>query len=581
MRSISALIAFLATGTLAAAGAAPGTSAAPDFAPAWYERHKVHLHTRLGVGHYEPSLPAAMLARELGAAVMVRHVKSAAASVVLGGPDSILLPMVSDARAADVRLVAYYWLPTDDDFLRDHPDLVCLDASANEAAHKRRGTNIDVTAPTYLQHAGARLALLQDEGADGFYIDWRHLPPRGCFGTQLERSFRAMHPEFANLSTDDPAFWRHFQPYQAQRMAKALDHLAAPFRGDASFAPINSVTSVPALMSKEMRFDMARVAIPKTEYNSAIKPGVNGKLFLRHDDLAAIAPADATRMAMGFRFLGELAGVPPHVWIHGQDTGERITRSIGAVIAHGAIANLDVAEERLLGEVDDALNDAIKQAFALGDRAGQALNGLEPQASVAILVSEDARDKRSLRDAWEEVVGPATYAFERLLAHAVPTTVVDDRIMTEGYLGAFDVILVPNPDELTPEQRRNLERFPETRAQAISGMVEDEQLREVITEVKDAQHVRVEGLPQGAHAVLWSDERDERHLLAVVDDFTDTAVKGKASPLPHSDFSTVRIQFSNSDEPACGEDLLTGTVGTPGSLPIFQNWALIELRPCN
>ncbi|MBO1351625.1 MAG: hypothetical protein EBE86_031575 [Hormoscilla sp. GUM202] len=162
------------------------------------------------------------------------------------------------------------------------------------------------------------------------------------------------------------------------------------------------------------------------------------------------------------------------------------------------------------------------------------LSQSRPVRWAAVHYSERSRDRRGvdLVAAWRQVLWPLTGAFQVLVRDRVPVGVVDDYQLQKGQLDGYKLLFLPNPDELTTAQRREVDRF-----QAKGGIVIENDprwtwsqpgktgkaiaaFRQVYSEYRDTGPVRVTGGPEKMHAVAFQNPDKNRLMVAITNDFT-------------------------------------------------------------
>lgn len=248
--------------------------------PEWFEANRVQGHTRLHIHPWlkeEEFAEAAAGFRALGAGAFGRHVKSGdedpwwPTSVPLatdGRPlsdrdriidgelvargRSVAQEVIDEAHAEGLSIVTYYWHMTEKTFEDFEPHWVCKDEEGNPIDGPR-GIHLDITGP-YREVVLKRLLELAEMGADGFFFDYRHLPPRGAWDSALEDAWKAETGEEAAPPPDDAdRLYRQFLDFKAKQIEETFAYWRDEVKaGHPEVVFVISVTTVPALTDREM-----------------------------------------------------------------------------------------------------------------------------------------------------------------------------------------------------------------------------------------------------------------------------------------------------------------------------------------
>lgn len=484
-RRLLATVGALAGGAVTAWYATGGADPDPDLAPpaprlgrppiiapphdaSWLSDERVHAFTRLGPRTVDTGVfaRAGAEAARLGARVLVRHVKSNREPIL---SDAAVSAMVAEAHRAGVRLVAYYWLATDEAFGAAHPGQLCRTSSGDRAMQGNgrslgRGQYLDLSGP-YGQVVEDDLVRLAGLGVDGFYFDETHWPAEGCFGTGLERDFR-LASRAAGLGRDyPPGESTSLLAFQAERLKDLFERWkAAVQRESPHVAFVVSCTFLPSLADQRTPSGLAALSdAPKSEFRSALARSADIGAFDKPYDV--VPPPDRARMAAGYLTLRDAAdGRPPHIWGPGFPDGAHARAFVGAVTGFGGIAAMDIPEGNLSADADPGgptNRQALRSAFELGRDISGALRRTIPLRWAAIHFSERTRDARSGRPdlVWSEVLWPTVGALMTLAAHGVPVGFVTDAQLAEGRLDGYGLLVIPNESELDARQRQTVETF--------------------------------------------------------------------------------------------------------------------------
>ncbi len=547
---IAALVCVVAAALLVQVNGNDAPTATGPSVPQWYAANRVHGHTRLQFNRYpmtaEHFTQTSREARALGAHVLVRHIKSSTETPAWLSESTSeaeqrersapLRELFAIAGKEGLHTIAYYWHISDAQSAEKHPDWVCRDAQGNPQMH-RRGAYLDITGP---HRNDVARALLQAAaaGAEGFYFDHRHLPAGPCLGTRLESAYREKYGKAPPRRRDSPDYlrWRQFR---ATEMAATFhfwgDQLHAQFPDTVTLI---SATSIPALTLPDMTTDLVSQAPAKTEFRKALTASLTGRVFEKNRDFAV--PDKDIRLAAGWAVLRDASGgLPPHVWAPAFPDEAHALGFAASVVTHGGIANLDIADELLVGKPVPAgktPEGALRAAFAFGDRVSPTLAGSRALRWAAVHFSEQSRDRRwpDTRKQWAEVLWPFIGAYGALLRQGVPVHVVNDRQLAAGQLDDYQVLVLTNPDELDAGQRAAVEAFARRGGTLIenspkwqwhlktsTAKAQADFLDRVRPLLKQAP-IRLTGGPTGLHAVAYRKSAAGRNelLVALTPDFS-------------------------------------------------------------
>jgi len=186
----------------------------------------------------------------------------------------------------------------------------------------------------------------------------------------------------------------------------------------------------------------------------------------------------------------------------------------------------------------------------------------------------------------------------------VPVGVVDDYQLQKGELDGYKLLFLPNPDELTIDQRREVDRFqakggiviendprwtwsqPGETGQAIAAF------RQVYSEYRDTAPVRVTGGPEKMHAVAFQNPDKNRLMVAITNDFTwiqfrKNIGKGKQSlKSPPPQIRDVEVEIKANRPPQRVVEVITGQILQPEAirggykvrLPEFSPMAMLAIE---
>lgn len=605
--------------------------------PDWFTETRIHAHTRLsplawkrragddplekflfdkGDAWIEAYDGAEAALSEMGVSVYTRHGKTmdedppwpssvtqkSDAPAQNKNTTDMISPIIARARAEGLHPLIYYWDNADESIRLSNPEWVCKDKHGGVVGHAVKGPHLDISSG-YKQVVATRLSELFELGAAGIYLDWRHFPPKGCFGTEMEQRFRTEHPALAKLSARSDIFWNEYQLFQARVMAETLNEWTKQFRKQTDFALLVSVTSLPNLVNREMTYDLARTGIPKTEYHIATRRGLMNYLFQYNPDLLLRVPSAETRMTFGWSMLRSVSQSSPHVWINGVPTLEQLMLAAGAVVSTGGILNVDVDERNITRATNDigvTPRKVLEQIYRLNDQVGPLFNNADPLKYVAIHFSEKERNKHGRRGAWVNVIEPVLNIYETLVAAGIPVVGIDDRILAEGDLSAYEFVISP---VTSPMAENNLTKhgaaLTHIPAPNIFSFNRKKYYRKQLSIVidkynKDPETVKLIHSNLDDYVVTWEDKSTDRILVSIVKPFSKVQTGSKTLPASKPYFSltnkeraesTLSIQSSRFEKTAyCAFDGLTGNslemINNEIQVPGPSAWQVVEIKPC-
>lgn len=605
------------------------SAAESELAPRWYRLNPVQLHTRLGPLAFERALlkerpdltpeaareaipdiapmlnaPAELayqragaFAAKLGAGVLVRHVKTGdepppwATTVPDDTPAvDLVTPMVEEAHNAGVRMIAYYWHMSDRLAADANPPWICRSRKGPTVG--RRGTMLDVTSP-FGDMTITRLEELHRLGVDGIYLDGRHMPSSGCRGSALEEAFEEVTGHRWSKATKD-----RFDAFSADVVQQELASWSSRFRNDPEFAMIVSMARQPNLIDRDAAIDLARVGIPKTEFGIPTRSRTLDAMIEAAPALLQTVPRRSTRIAVALSLLREISKKPPHVWIHRIASEADLIHAVGAVLTHGATANVNVLEPDLGGAATEERRQALEAVFGLNSKLGSLLVDAKPMRFAAVHYSEDARNQVDSAEAWLEVVSPVMHAFAALLEANLPVAVLDDEELASGDLGGFAHLFTPLEEELSESQLENLATHG-VAVHALPAAAPDEDLGQLYAETTSVAAPESTTLPlqiqttdPQAHATIMHIPADNTYLVQVVAPFdhirTGTRRRGPARKKPSSSAETAALRIALSwfeQVPMCAKDAISDQTLDPDSegwvsFPEGQAYAAIHVAPC-
>ncbi len=442
--------------------------------PAWFDSARVQGHTRLPLerwGSRPAFLSAAARFRSLGLRVFTRHVKSSSRSpfivgaspsdVRLGADSARLRAAFAAAHREGEHTIAYVWISSDSAMASKHPDWVCRNPNGRTPARAPRGTPLDVTSD-YREVILGELDALAAAGADGFFFDWSHLPPAGCWSPHLVQGFERATGSPAPRRRDarDPRY-RAFLAYTASQLEQTFDYLRdAVHRRYPDAVFVVSVSTLPTLMDPRFQASFASAGdVPKTEFEAPLR-----RAFAGWQAPSGVVPRDI-RLAAGWSLVRDGAGGrPPLIWALGFADSAQAEGFVAAVLTQGGIASLDVADPIVAGRTSAPHATplpALRAAAALGDRVAPGLVGTHPIAWAGIHFPEVARD-RLMSDpdvAWNRVVLPALRTYGVLLRARAAVRFVTDSALDRGDLDGLRLLVLPDSADLSAAQKARVDAF--------------------------------------------------------------------------------------------------------------------------
>jgi len=578
--------------------------------PPWYEEHRVHMHTRLGLPwlRKKPELffGAGHLFREMGAWVFARHIKSGGegawwpTAIGAVAPEAkernLAKEVIDDAHRAGCRILVYHRHMEDEALAQEHPDWVSLDSRGRP--YQKRQTKLCFNSP-YADFVEQRMLELAALGADAFYFDEVHMEKAGCWCPFCRKKFTELtgleHPKEPNPA--DPV-WHRLADFTnlsiEQTFLKWRKTLHSRYP---DLVMLVGSHTWPIMTERHMTNRLFRIADSmKTEFNLPVR-GPSTEIFPLPADMK---PWDAdAKIALGYTLARDACdGRPAHIWTHGLPDEASAVHAAAGIMAHGCIANLDVSEPTIP-------NPMFKAALALGDRVSPHLAGTRPVRWAALHYSELARDRHILdpKQAWRQVLYPLYGAYLSLLRQRVPVGVVTDSQLEEGLLDGYQVLFLPAPDALTPAMQNVVARF-----EAHGGLVvkqrpewlwhdpaggHEQAGAAFLASLKSAAApapLRVAGGPEKLHAVGLRRPGSRALVVAMANDFSWVQTgrrHDESSPSAPPPCRDVTIAVPESSRPAKATEAVSGA-----SLPVrleagraviavpeFQAMAVVVLEP--
>lgn len=551
--------------------------------PDWFDLVRVHGHTRLSdvdqrLGldrswfQTDQSVNAGSYFQEIGAPVFTRHAKASnedpwwASEAPLGSDGNsryanarankgLELPInanltqgyVDEAWRSDMPMFAYYADSGEMTLADENSDWVCRDDDGDIASHVTKGRYLDLTTE-YGNIVEARILELADMGASGVYLDFRHMPPNGCWSTKLALDFTAAvgseAPEIGNTEV-----YRQFVEYYAGRVVEVIEGWNQAVKAEyPEFQMLVSVTSVPALTRMDMSSRLAAIGTPKTEFASAVARGQSNSVFQRFPELPK--PPDDVRMALGWSLLRDVAEENLyHVWIAFMPNGDHVRAFVSSVIAYGGVAALDVVEELLTPGSEYsgiASREELRGGYSLGRSLSAPMVDSSPVRWAAIHFSESARNSfvTNTREAWSSSLLATVGSFEALRRQGIPVKIVTDEMLSEGKLEGVSFLVIPNPELLSDDAMAAIQSY-ETNGRfvyrmssafdwaTVSGYAAGiNQVRESALSMPSPPAVYSSNLPEGVHLTLRQSSDRSTLVATVVNEFDFVQASTIFDPVP-------------------------------------------------
>lgn len=549
---------------------------APYYLPDWYDANRAQAHLRLSLEWLDRPVfsSAASDVRSLGARVLTRHIKSGdegawwPSSVGIEAPEcrgrDVARAIIDRAHEAGCRIIVYYRHEEDAYAAEQHPGWLCRDWRGRAIA-TNRGRYLCMNSP-YREFVGTRLRELEAMGADGFFFDEAHMPPIGCWCDYCRRAFRAEYGMDLAGARDlgDPRY-----ETQLTFNNRTVERTFAAWRERLHGSDPDLVMVVSAyrwVTAVGRHLDSRLMAISdsvKTEF--ALPAVLPGHSPFALSDRFRTWERDV-QLGMGYTMARDAAGGrPPLVWIQGRLSRAALSTAAAAVLTHGGVASIDIAEAM-------PTNPVFAAPFALWDRVAPYLGGARPLRWAAIHFPEWQRDRLATdpAQAWERVLTPFYAAFRLLLRARVPVGMVTDDQLEKGLLDGYAVLVEPDSQSSTSAMRTVFEAFAGNGGRVVARS--RTWLDDLHALVEEAP-VRALGGPERMHAVPHVQADSGTTAVALVNDFSwvrtgrqYTPARGwvpPPDPSPVPDASSVRVRFRGRAVPSTALEAVSGS-----SLPV-------------
>ncbi|QOR70486.1 hypothetical protein IM660_18145 [Ruania alkalisoli] len=549
--------------------------------PHWYDANRVQGHTRLMIDRYHDTpqfSDAAERFQQLGAGAFTRHAKFGDEqpwwpTALPLGPDgnplsdhdriirgveveagrNIPQEYIDYAHSLGMRVIAYYWHMSEAWYRDNEPSYICRTPDGDPIEHGR-GTHLDITGP-YGDVVVTRLRELAAMGVDGFFFDENHLPPSGSWGSALEEAWEAETgtaapvPAGASgaLPTWPPATWNDasylaYLDFRARRIEDTFQSWMDDVKADyPEVVFIISTTEIAGMTRRGMTTRLARIAdSAKNEFDTSWKHNYSYRVFLDYPDL--LQPANHVRQALSFSLMRDSSdGRPPLIWVTGLPNADHAEGFASSVLTFGGVASMDTDEgTTLVGQDPPPWPDGLKTpiagleaAFELGNAVSPRLAGTRPVRWAAVHYSERIRNAREgdFRAAWEEVIWPTIGVYQTVTEDGLPIGIVNDHQLAENELDGYQVLILPNPTELTGAEQAAVDDFTAGGGAVIAmdpswewsteagNPLAAASLRSALAPHTSSATVQVVGGPAGRYGIAYQ-RQGHTYTVAITNDFS-------------------------------------------------------------
>jgi len=460
--------------TVLACGAGARAEEDPFRLPEWFEGNRVQAHSEHGLELALKLTPEAHAAaiRRLGADVLTRIFLSRDEGAWWPSKVGEIHPLIGDRDfAAEIvravhgqgmKVIAYHRHMSDAAMQRAHPDWVCRHPDGSPMLEPRGKTKtvfvLCMNSP-YRRYIETRLVELADRGVDCIYFDNRHMPDI-CTCRYCQKAFRAEtgHDMDPGAPVGSPAYMEAVEFVNRSMVDGFLQwRRAVRERNPDVFFCVKS-SQYPMFFSPHIDYDL--LAISDTSGTEFHKPFGHRPIVMRGEpDFAE--PAFDDQVALGWSIVRDAsAGRPPLMWIPFIRDEEKSLYSAAAAVTYGCVAAMNIYIRNLPQDAARA-EEIFSSTFRMGEEVSPYLMYARPIRWAALHVSERSRNARlpDRKAMWREVFSPALGAYQVLKEEHLPWVTLTDLDLADGPGQQTRLVVLPWPDELTPQQASAVERF--------------------------------------------------------------------------------------------------------------------------
>lgn len=464
-----------------------------QISPSWIEKPRLHGYVAASAGTYynqkkwgDAFTHVEAKMKEMGFSTYARQTKAShhphstlwnslavknkdGKSPFASTPD-LVKQMGRRAKQYGLNLIAYYKDTGDDEIAKLYPEWVCKTPEGKKSEEKF--LFLDLAGP-FKEVALKQIIELSNRGAKGVYLDFRHFPAWGCFGSETERLFTLetgleAPKRYKGQHWQWHPNWTKFLEFQSRKIAKTFAYWKTELKKhDPDFQFIISTAYLSGLTAPFHGSEMAGAAdIVKVEFDHGLKKGLRRRVFAKYSTLAK--PSNHILMTMAFTLGRDLSvGKMFHSWAYGFPNKEHLQGFVSAVIATGGIAAIHVDDQYLRSDFNPKNYKSIyksatpysayKPAIELGKKISSALEGKTPKKWAAVLFSEQLRNtyQNDIEAAWRNILWPTVGAYESLLELGVPVSLLSDTTLSKN-INNYKFLFIPVPESKLNKQTQTV-----------------------------------------------------------------------------------------------------------------------------
>ncbi len=559
----------------------------------WYANQKVIGHTRMFLVHPEYGINESMFGTssykntarnmsKLGANIFVRHIKSADEDPIwpskapleleyfysearsnegipIDAEQNLVQPMVNESFENNTIMIGYYAESGEQRIAEMFPEWICKNFDGTDISHATKGKYLDITG-AYGDIVETRLLELADTGLAGIYMDFRHMPPNGCWGSALANRYLQETGFVAPPVTSSIEYLRYSKFY-VDAVADQIDSWKTAVEEQYPYVQlVVSTTSVPALTRSDMSSRLASIASSKSEFSITLGAGQTRNVFEDNPNLHT--PADQVRIAIGLLLLRDTAlnNQQPQIWSASTPNGSHLNSFITAVIAHGAAASINVIEAALQpsgNAIGFASREELQEGFELGNSLSEIMLDTEPLRWAGVYFSEEYRNSflRDSRAAWSSGLVQTVGAFEAMLRLGVPISIFTDDNLSTGISDGIEVLHIPHYSRLSGSYKDVIDQFknnggrvlgrrPDADWIATAGyQTQLDRLSQLI--LNNDPPVQISNLHPDVHAIPYLKHNEDGStslLLAITNNFAFVQSSVSSDPIPSNEVNPMPPQ---------------------------------------